>query len=60
MSEYEEILGIKIPKNIKIKAVTNSSKKVKKDSIFFGFKGTKVHGSKYAKDAIKNLSLIHI
>ena len=54
MSEYEEILGIKIPKNTKIKAVTNSSKKVTKDSIFFGFKGTKVHGSKYAKDAIKN------
>ena len=54
MSEYEEILGIKIPKNTKIKSVTNSSKKVTKDSIFFGFKGTKVHGSKYAKDAIKN------
>ena len=54
MSEYEEILGIKIPKNTKIKAVTNSSKKVTKDSIFFGLKGTKVHGSKYAKDAIKN------
>ena len=28
MSEYEEILGIKIPENTKIKAVTNSSKKV--------------------------------
>ena len=54
MSECEEILGIKIPKNTKIKAVTNSSKKVTKDTIFFGFKGTKVHGSKYAKDAIKN------
>ena len=54
MSEYEEILGIKIPENTKIKAVTNSSKKVIKDSIFFGFQGTKVHGSKYAEDAIKN------
>ena len=38
MSEYEEILGIKIPKNTRIKAVTNSSKKVIKDSIFFGYK----------------------
>ena len=54
MSEYEEILGIKIPENTKIKAVTNSSKKVTKDSIFFGLQGTKVHGSKYAEDAIKN------
>ena len=39
MSEYEEILGIKIPNNTNIKAVTNSSKKVLKDSIFFGLKG---------------------
>ena len=54
MSEYEEILGIKIPKNTKIKAVTNSSKKVIKDSIFFGLQGINVHGSNYAEDAIKN------
>ncbi len=54
MSEYEEILGIKIPNNTNIKAVTNSSKKVLKDSIFFGLKGVNIHGSNYAEDAIKN------
>ena len=54
MSEYEEILGIKIPNNTNIKAVTNSSKKVLKDSIFFGLQGINVHGSNYAEDAIKN------
>ena len=41
MSEYEEILGIKIPENTKIKAVTNSSKKVTKDSIFLDSKELK-------------------
>ena len=54
MNEYEEILGIKIPNNTNIKAVTNSSKKVLKDSIFFGLQGTNVHGSNYAEDAIEN------
>ena len=41
MSEYEEILGIKIPKNTKIKAVTNSSNKATKDSIFLDSKELK-------------------
>ena len=52
MNEYENILGIQIPKDTKISSVTNSSKKVKKDSIFFGLKGTKIHGSNFAEEAI--------
>ena len=54
MSEYEEILGIKIPDNTNIKAVTNSSNKVIEDSIFFGLQGTKLHGSEYAEEAIRS------
>lgn len=52
MNEYEKILGIQIPKDTKISSVTNSSKKVIKDSIFFGLQGTKIHGSNYAEEAI--------
>ena len=52
MNEIEEILGITFPKGIKISHATNSSKKVKKDSIFFGLQGTREHGSKYIEDAL--------
>ena len=53
MSELEGILGIKFPKGIKISHATNDSKKVKKDSIFFGLQGTQAHGSKYINEALK-------
>ena len=50
----EEILGINFPEGIKISNATNSTDKVKEDSIFFGLPGANCHGSKYI------LSLIHI
>ena len=53
MNDFERILGISFPKGIKISHATNTSKKAKKDSIFFGLKGTKDHGSKYIDEAIK-------
>ncbi len=53
MSELEGILGIKFPKGIKISHATNDSKKVKKNSIFFGLQGTQAHGSKYINEALK-------
>jgi UDP-N-acetylmuramyl tripeptide synthase len=53
MNELEEILGITFPKGIKISHATNDSKKVKKDSIFFGLQGTQAHGSKYINEALK-------
>ncbi len=53
MNELEDILGIKFPGNCEISSVTNTSRKVKKDSIFFGLQGINVHGSKYALEAIK-------
>ena len=36
MNELEDILGIKFPSNCEVSSVTNTSKKVKKDSLFFG------------------------
>ena len=48
-----DILGITFPDDIEITHATNSTKKVKKNSIFFGLQGTKVHGSKYIEEAIE-------
>ena len=53
MSELEGILGIKFPKGIKISDVTNNSKKVKENSIFFALEGEKEHGSKYISEALE-------
>ena len=53
MNELEQILGIKVPKNIKISNVVNTTDKVIKDSIFFGLQGTRVHGSIYADKALE-------
>ena len=38
MNELEQILGIQLPKNIKISSVVNSTDKVIKDSIFLDYK----------------------
>ena len=53
MNELEEILGIQFPEGTIISGVTNSTKKIKKDYIFFGLPGTKKHGSKYIDKAIE-------
>ena len=52
MNKLEEILGITLIPGTIISNATNSTKKVKKNSIFFGLQGTNVHGSKYIKEAI--------
>ena len=52
MSELEKILGLNFPKDTKISFATNSSDKIKKNSIFFGLPGTKNHGSRYCEKAI--------
>ncbi len=52
MNKFSDILDIDIPKGIKILSATNSTKKVRKDSIFFGLKGSKTHGSNYAEEAL--------
>jgi len=54
MNSLEEILEISFAQGVKITHATNSSKKVQKDSIFFGLPGTREHGSSYIKDAFKN------
>ena len=51
-SKLEEILGIDFPQECKISSVTNTSKKIKKGSIFFGLQGTNEHGSNYALEAL--------
>ena len=53
MNELEKILGVTFPNNTVITNATNTTKKVKKNSIFFGLQGTKVHGSKYIEEAIE-------
>ena len=53
MNELQQILGIQLPKNIKISSVVNTTDKVIKDSIFFGLQGTRAHGSKYADKALE-------
>ena len=52
MNELEDILGIKFPSNCEVSSVTNTSKKVKKDSLFFGLQGINEHGSNYALEAL--------
>ena len=54
MNELEKILNIDFPKDItKVSFATNSSHKVKKNSIFFGLPGINNHGSKFCKNAIE-------
>ena len=52
MNELEKILNINFPKDTRLSFATNSSHKVKKNTIFFGLPGTNNHGSKFCKDAI--------
>ena len=53
MNDLENILNIKFPDNCNISNITNNSKKVKKDSVFFGLCGKNNHGSKYSLEALK-------
>ena len=53
MNDLENILNIKFPDNCNISNITNNSKKVKKDSVFFGLSGKNNHGSKYSLEALK-------
>ena len=48
-----DILGITFSNDIEITHATNSSKKIRKNSIFFGLQGTKVHGSKFIEEALE-------
>jgi UDP-N-acetylmuramyl-tripeptide synthetase len=52
VNELEKILDVTFPNNTVIINATNSTKKVEKNSIFFGLQGTKVHGSKYIEEAL--------
>ena len=48
-----DILGVNFPTDIEITHATNSTKKIRKNSIFFGLQGTKVHGSKFIEEALE-------
>jgi len=52
VKQLGDILGIMFPDDIEITHATNSSKKIRKNSIFFGLQGTKVHGSKFIEEAL--------
>ena len=49
----EESLSKKLKKNIKINSAKINSKEVKKNNIFFGIKGKKIDGNRYANEALK-------
>jgi len=53
VKQLGDILGIMFPDDIEITHATNSSKKIRKNSIFFGLQGTKVHGSKFIEEAFR-------
>ena len=52
MNKFSDILGIEIPNRINILKATNTTNKIKKDSIYFALQGTKTHGTKYAREAL--------
>ena len=45
MNKLEEILGISFPPGIEISSATNSTQKIRKNSIFFALPGSQSHGS---------------
>ncbi len=49
----EEILSKKLSNNIKINNSSINSREIKKNNIFFGIKGKKIDGNKFADNAIK-------
>ena len=49
----EKIKNIKFSNNKKINLASINSKEIKKNDIFFGIKGKKIDGNKYANEAIK-------
>ena len=53
MNELEKILEVTFPPETKIANATNSTDKVKKDSIFFGLRGETNHGSKHIELALE-------
>ena len=60
MSKLEDILGVKFPRGTNISHATNDSRKIKKDSIFFGLPGTKKHGSNYVEEALNHGAAIAV
>jgi len=52
VNKLEKILGVPFPNKTIIINATNTTNKVKKNSIFFGLQGTQVHGSKYIEKAL--------
>ena len=50
----EKLKKIKLSNNQKINLASINSKEIKKNDIFFGIKGKKLDGNRYANEAIKN------
>ena len=56
----EEVLGNKLKGKIVINEANINSKEVKKNNIFFGIKGRKIDGNKFADEAIKRGASISV
>ncbi len=56
----EENLGFKLKKNTIIKKVNINSKEIKKNNIFFGIKGKKLDGNKFADEALQKGASVSI
>jgi len=53
VNKLEEILGISFPPGIEISSATNSTQKIRKNSIFFALPGSQNHGSVYIEKALE-------
>ena len=56
----EEKIKKKLSNDININKASINSKETKKNNIFFGIKGKKLDGNKYANEALKNRASISI
>ncbi len=57
---FSEVLNKKINKNVNLKNASINSNNIKKNDIFFGLKGKKVDGNKFADDALRRGAILSI
>ena len=56
----KSLVLVKLIKKMHINHATINSKKIPKNSIFFGIKGHKFDGNKFADEAIKNGAIVAV
>ena len=51
---WKDCFGFDFPSSSMVPHISNSSKEIKKNSVFFAMQGTKSHGCQYIHDAFTN------